>query len=260
MVFDFINGGALLDFIISHNFLTEKMARPFFRQILAAVGEDLFIYFISLLSFSNIVIDLSLRFVAYCHKNCIAHRDLKIENILIDKAGQVKVIDFGLANLYSPNDFLITNCGSIYFAAPELLEKHQYVGPEVDIWSLGVILFVMLYGRVPFEDKSLPRLYDKIKKGDLHFPVQPLVSVGSIPSPLIFFALLSGDSILNFRVHLFVFPEAKKLITSMLTVDRNVRANLPTILQHPWVLDGYSGPPKEYGSDIAFFFGCLDVV
>ena len=68
----------------------------------------------------------------YCHKNCIAHRDLKIENILIDKAGQVKVIDFGLANMYSPADFLITNCGSIYFAAPELLEKAPYVGECLD--------------------------------------------------------------------------------------------------------------------------------
>lgn len=65
---------------------------------------------------------------AYCHGNCITHRDLKIENILIDKNGQVKVIDFGLANLYSPQEFLVTNCGSIYFAAPELLVKAPYVG------------------------------------------------------------------------------------------------------------------------------------
>jgi len=89
----------------------------------------------------------------------------------------VKVIDFGLANLYSPKDFLITNCGSIYFAAPELLMKQPYVGPEVDIWSLGVILFIMLYGRVPFEDHNLARLYDKVRRGDLHFPADPFLSV-----------------------------------------------------------------------------------
>ena len=127
MVFDFINGGALLDFIISHNYLSEKVARPFFRQILAAVGSFFKFLFIFLKPFFVYFISW-LAYVDYCHKNCIAHRDLKIENILIDKAGQVKVIDFGLANMYSPSDFLITNCGSIYFAAPELLEKAPYVG------------------------------------------------------------------------------------------------------------------------------------
>jgi len=190
MVFDLVDGGALLDFIISHNYLTENLARPFFRQILSAV--------------------------AYCHQNSIAHRDLKIENILIDKKGKVKLIDFGLANLYNPRDFLLTNCGSIYFAAPELLQKLPYVGPEVDMWSMGVILFVMLYGRVPFEDKTLARLYEKIKKGDLRFPAEPQIS-----------------------------KDAENLIRSMLKVDRTERATLEQVMQNKWVNDGYPAPPKD---------------
>jgi len=85
LVFELIDGSALLDYLIAHGHLKEKAARPFFRQILSAVE--------------------------YCHNNCIVHRDLKIENILIDKSGLVKIIDFGLANLWNPDSFLQTNCG-----------------------------------------------------------------------------------------------------------------------------------------------------
>eukprot|EP00732_Lithocolla_globosa_P002928 Lithocolla_globosa_v1_NODE_2103_length_2166_cov_21.216011.p1 type:complete len:650 gc:universal NODE_2103_length_2166_cov_21.216011:2048-99(-) len=189
LVFDLVDGGALLDYIISHGHLKEKLARPFFRQMLSAVD--------------------------YCHRNCIVHRDLKIENILIDKRGVVKLIDFGLANLYSPKTWLRTNCGSIYFAAPELLVKSPYRGPEVDIWSLGIILYVMLCGRVPFEDKNLPKLYEKIKSGDIKW--QPNI-------------LLSDDAV--------------SLIKRMLTVDRNKRMSLEEVMNSPWVRKGYSVPPS----------------
>ena len=144
MVMDLVDGVSLLDHIISHGHLKERNARPYFRQLLSAVE--------------------------YCHRNCIAHRDLKVENILIDKRGLVQLIDFGLSNLYNPDAYLKTNCGSIYYAAPELLTKTPYHGPEVDMWALGVILYVMLCGSVPFEAPNMSLFYEKIRRAEVRFP------------------------------------------------------------------------------------------
>ena len=109
------------------------------------------------------------------------HRDLKIENILLDKSGKIKLIDFGLATLYSPEPTaaLLTNCGSVYFAAPELLNKQHYQGPEVDVWALGVILYVMLCGKMPFEDRDLTVLYQKIRNADWKSPGNVELSHGT---------------------------------------------------------------------------------
>jgi hypothetical protein len=96
--------------------------------------------------------------------------DLKIENILISKTGNIKIIDFGLSNLYSPYDHLSTFCGSLYFAAPELLNARVYTGPEVDIWSFGIVLYVLVCGKVPFDDQSMPALHAKIKRGLVDYP------------------------------------------------------------------------------------------
>jgi serine/threonine protein kinase len=82
--------------------------------------------------------------VQYCHSYNICHRDLKIENLLIDVHGRLKLIDFGLANLFG-NDLLNTFCGSLYFAAPELLNGKRYRGPEVDMWSIGVIMYLFYF-------------------------------------------------------------------------------------------------------------------
>jgi len=96
--------------------------------------------------------------------------DLKIENILISKTGNIKIIDFGLSNLYSPLSHLSTFCGSLYFAAPELLNAKPYTGPEVDVWSFGIVLYVLVCGKVPFDDQSMPALHAKIKRGQVEYP------------------------------------------------------------------------------------------
>lgn len=144
MLFEYVNGGQMLDYIISHGRLKEKQARKFSRQIASALD--------------------------YCHRNSIAHRDLKIENILISKTGDIKIIDFGLSNLFAPRGHLKTFCGSLYFAAPELLQAKAYTGPEVDVWSFGIVLYVLVCGKVPFDDQSMPALHAKIKKGVVDYP------------------------------------------------------------------------------------------
>ncbi len=146
MFFEFVDGVQLLDYIVSHGKLEESQARAFFRQILSAVD--------------------------YCHHNSIVHRDLKIENILVERGSQarIKLLDFGLSNFFHPDAHLDTFCGSLYFAAPELLSGHIYTGPEVDVWSLGIVLYVLVCGRVPFDDKSLAALHEKIKTCNLTVP------------------------------------------------------------------------------------------
>ncbi|KAI8927211.1 hypothetical protein BC831DRAFT_453203 [Entophlyctis helioformis] len=188
LFFDLIDGPQMLDFIISHGRLKEKFARRFMRQIISAVD--------------------------YCHQNSIVHRDLKIENILIDKRGQIKVIDFGLANIYEPTSLLSTFCGSLYFAAPELLSAKKYVGPEVDVWSMGVIMYVLVCGKVPFDDSSLPALHAKIKRGVVEYPT-------------------------------FLSEECAHLLSRMLVLDPASRATIQEIRCHPWIIKE-SDAPKNH--------------
>ncbi|KAF2495780.1 serine/threonine protein kinase-like protein Kin1 [Lophium mytilinum] len=189
MLFEYVNGGQMLDYIISHGRLKEKQARKFARQIASALD--------------------------YCHRNSIVHRDLKIENILISKTGDIKIIDFGLSNLFSPRSHLKTFCGSLYFAAPELLQAKQYTGPEVDVWSFGIVLYVLVCGKVPFDDQSMPQLHAKIKKGHVDYP--PWLSA-----------------------------ECRNLIHKMLQTDPLQRVTLSEIMNHPWITKGFNSPPENY--------------
>ncbi|TIB68768.1 hypothetical protein E3P77_00905 [Wallemia ichthyophaga] len=189
MLNEFVNGGQMLDYIISHGRLKERSARSFARQISSALS--------------------------YCHANSIVHRDLKIENILISKTGNIKIIDFGLSNIWSPHSNLNTFCGSLYFAAPELLNARAYSGPEVDIWSFGIVLYVLVAGKVPFDDQSMPALHAKIKRGHVDYPA-------------------------------WLSTECKSLLSSMLVTNPLLRASLNHVSHHPWMIKGHSGPPHSH--------------
>ncbi|EPY53881.1 CAMK/CAMKL/KIN1 protein kinase Kin1 [Schizosaccharomyces cryophilus OY26] len=192
IAFEFVDGGQMLDYIISHGKLKEKQARKFVRQIGSALK--------------------------YLHHNSIVHRDLKIENILISKNGDIKIIDFGLSNLYMRQSRLRTFCGSLYFAAPELLNAQPYIGPEVDIWSFGIVLYVLVCGKVPFDDQNMSALHAKIKKGTVEYP-----------------SYLSGD--------------CKSLLSRMLVTDPLKRASLDEILNHPWMNRNYDGPMPSFAPE-----------
>lgn len=109
--------------------------------------------------------------------NSIVHAvDLKVENILISRKGKIKIIDFGLSNLFAPSSQLKTFCGSLYFAAPEILSGKLYTGPEVDVWSLGVVMYVLVCGQVPFDDPTVTGMHMKVKEGHVVYP--PYLSSG----------------------------------------------------------------------------------
>src|SRR5271163_1352921 len=129
----------LFDYIVRHGRLGESRSRKFFQQIICAVE--------------------------YCHRHKIVHRDLKPENLLLDQNMNVKIADFGLSNIMTDGNFLKTSCGSPNYAAPEVISGKLYAGPEVDVWSCGVLLYVFLVGRLPFDDEYIPALFKKFQGG-----------------------------------------------------------------------------------------------
>lgn len=155
--------------------------------------------------------------VEYCHRHKIVHRDLKPENLLVDDDENVKIADFGLSNIMTDGNFLKTSCGSPNYAAPEVISGKLYAGPEVDVWSCGVILYVLLVGRLPFDDDFIPALFKKIASGNFHMPQ-------------------------------YISPGAARLIRAMLQVHPVQRISIPEIRQDPWFLQDlpeYLQPPVE---------------
>jgi serine/threonine protein kinase len=170
------------------------------------------------------------------HSVCI---DLKIENILISQSGHIKIIDFGLSNLFSPQSHLSTFCGSLYFAAPELLNAKAYTGPEVDLWSFGIVLYVLVCGRVPFDDQSMPALHAKIKRGQVEYP-------NYLSSGMLIMNTLLPGYIPCIAKTCFNYIDCKNLLSRLLVTDPARRATMSEVLMHPWTNKGHDMPVDNY--------------
>lgn len=187
LVLEYCSGGELFDYIVDSERLSEEEARHFFRQIVSAV--------------------------AYIHSHGYAHRDLKPENLLLDENHNLKLIDFGLCA--KPKGGMATSlktcCGSPAYAAPELVTGREYIGSMVDIWSMGVLLYALLCGFLPFEDDNIVVLYRKIQMGDYDCP-----------------DWLSESSV--------------ELLSEMLEVKPERRIGITELASHPWLVEGYDCP------------------
>ncbi|KAL3222630.1 hypothetical protein MRX96_028408 [Rhipicephalus microplus] len=193
LVMQYASGGELYDYVSERKELTSEEARRIFRQVASAVY--------------------------YCHKNKICHRDLKLENILLDEKGNAKIADFGLSNVYDERHFLSTFCGSPLYASPEIVKGTPYYGPEVDCWSLGVLLYTLVYGAMPFDGSNFKRLVRQISEADYYEPKRK--------------------------------SDASGLIRRLLTVDPAKRATVIDICQDRWVNQGFDHSLLQLAEDMS---------
>eukprot|EP01133_Synstelium_polycarpum_P007854 gene7854-9218_t len=192
LILELVSGGELFDYIVARGRLAEKEARKFFRQILSGL--------------------------IYCHANNVCHRDLKLENLLVDENGNIKISDFGYSNIARPGCLMSTFCGSPVYAPPEILLEKKYNGAEVDIWSIGVILYAMVTGQLPWSltDGVQVEGIDRLLKGEFKYPSNVILS-----------------------------NEVKELINRMIVAGPSDRAKLSEIKAHSWVNKGYDMEPDE---------------
>ncbi|KAF8955397.1 hypothetical protein BDZ97DRAFT_1858229, partial [Flammula alnicola] len=174
-------GGELFDYLVEKGRLSEDETRVIFGQLCLAV--------------------------AYLHDNNIVHRDLKLENVLLDERCRVKLGDFGFTREFERGTFMETFCGTTGYASPEMLQGQKYQGPEVDVWSLGIILYCLLTGTLPFDDDDEDVMRAKIIQGDFEDPV-------------------------------WLSLESRDLIKNILVKDIMKRLTIPQILAHPWFTSG----------------------
>ncbi|PKA51576.1 CBL-interacting protein kinase 32 [Apostasia shenzhenica] len=188
LVLEFVKGGELFDKIVNHGRMREDEARKYFQQLINAID--------------------------YCHSRGVYHRDLKPENLLLDEYGNLKVSDFGLSALSQQvraDGLLHTTCGTPNYVAPEVLNDKGYDGTTADLWSCGVILFVLLAGYLPFEDDNVLTLYKKI-------------------------------SFAEFACPSWISSGATKLITRMLDPNPMTRITVSELLEDGWFKKGYKPP------------------
>ncbi|CAI9780026.1 unnamed protein product [Fraxinus pennsylvanica] len=183
-VMEYVNGGELFAKVATGR-LKEDLAKKYFQQLISAVD--------------------------YCHSRGVSHRDLKPENLLLDDNENLKVSDFGLSALPEQlriDGLLHTRCGTPAYVAPEVLQKKGYDGAKADIWSCGVILYVLLAGFLPFQDENIMIMYRKVFKAEFDFP--PWFS-----------------------------HESKRLISRLLVADPEKRITIPAIMSVPWFYKGF---------------------
>lgn len=187
IVLELVTGGELFDHIMRNGRIKDDaQARKYFRCLIEGIK--------------------------YCHSHGVCHRDLKPENILLDESGGLKISDFGLAATDARGRTLHTTCGTPNYVAPEVLMDKGYDGEAADVWSTGVILYVLLAGFLPFDEPSLPELFRKIVKGDVAYPK-------------------------------WISDSAISLIAHILNPDPAARYKISDIMQHPWYLGELSPPP-----------------
>lgn len=200
-VMEFVKGGELFAKIAKGRF-SEDLSRKYFQQLISAVG--------------------------YCHSRGVFHRDLKPENLLLDENGNLKVSDFGLSAVKDQirtDGLLHTLCGTPAYVAPEILSKKGYDGAKVDVWSCGVILFVLTAGYLPFNDPNLMSMYKKIYKGE-------------------------------FRCPKWMSSDLRRLLSRLLDTNPETRITVDQIIHDPWFKKGGLKELRFYDSD--YYDGIVD--
>ncbi|XP_061582101.1 serine/threonine-protein kinase MARK1 [Cololabis saira] len=182
LVMEYASGGEVFDYLVAHGRMKEKEARAKFRQIVSAVE--------------------------YCHQKRIVHRDLKAENLLLDADMNIKIADFGFSNEFTLGSKLDTFCGSPPYAAPELFQGKKYDGPEVDVWSLGVILYTLVSGSLPFDGQNLKELRERVLRG-------------------------------KYRIPFYMSTDCENLLKKLLVLNPGKRGSLQQIMKERWMNAGY---------------------
>ncbi|XP_020772981.1 MAP/microtubule affinity-regulating kinase 3a isoform X4 [Boleophthalmus pectinirostris] len=182
LVMEYASGGEVFDYLVAHGRMKEKEARAKFRQIVSAVQ--------------------------YCHQKHIVHRDLKAENLLLDADMNIKIADFGFSNEFTMGNKLDTFCGSPPYAAPELFQGKKYDGPEVDVWSLGVILYTLVSGSLPFDGQNLKELRERVLRG-------------------------------KYRIPFYMSTDCENLLKRFLVLNPGKRGTLEQIMKDRWINSGF---------------------
>lgn len=178
IVMEYAGAGDLLHYVKKKRRLPENEARFIFKQVLYGLG--------------------------HCHCRSVLHRDIKLDNVLLDNEKGIKLCDFGVSKIIKKHQFIKEQCGTPAYIAPEIIADEGYEGFFADLWSLGVVLYAMLCGTVPFKAPNMKELHVLIKKGDYKFPVE-------------------------------ISEESKDLIRKLLVLNPEDRLSIPEILAHPWV-------------------------